>query len=178
MKKIDVLIGSLVYAVYMILSCVIIMVAEILAIKIINLFVVTDYLSLCIIRTVIYFVGVNAILAIVAYKEGHKAAFFSIPATLISGVIAAVIHLIFALLFNFEAFAAGGVKFMTALIKFGSALNSNTFMGTLDRLDFIPFFALNSLIYIGVMILFGKLGAYRRLCDRQGLKGIDPNVQE
>lgn len=171
MKKVDILVSSLVYAVYMLFSCIVIMCAEILAIKIINLFVVTDYLSLCIIRAVIYTVGVNALLAIISYREGYRAAHFSVISTAISGAMAAVMHFIFALLFNFEAFSAGGVRFITALVRFGSALNSNTFMGTLTRADFIPFFFLNSLIYVAIMIAFGKLGEYKRLADREDLTG-------
>ena len=169
MKKIDILVSSLVYAVYMLLSCVVIMCAEILTIKIINLFVVTDYLSLCIIRAVIYTVGVNALLATVSYREGYRAAHFPVISTAASAAIATVMHFIFALLFNFEAFSAGGVRFITALVRFGGALNSNTFMGTLTRADFIPFFLVNSLFYIAVMIAFGKLGEHKRLTDREKL---------
>ena len=173
MKKIDILVSSLVYAVYMLLSCVIIMCAEILAIKIINLFVVTDYYSLCIIRAVIYTLGVNALLAIISYREGYRSAYFPILQTVISGTIASLLHFVFALLFNFEAFCAGGVRFITALVRFASKLNSNTFMGTLDRFDFIPFFFINAAVYIAIMIAFGKLGEYKRLADREDLTSND-----
>ena len=168
-KKIDILVSSLVYAVYMLLSCLIIMCAEILAIKIINLFVVTDYYSLCITRAVIYTLGVNALLAIISYREGYRTASFPILQTVISGIIASLLHFIFALLFSFEAFCAGGVKFITALVRFGSKLNSNTFMGELDRFDFIPFFFINAAIYIAIIIVFGKLGESQRLYDREEL---------
>ena len=171
MKKVDILVSSLVYAVYMIISCLVIMCAEILAIKIINLFVVTQYFELCVIRAVIYTLGVNALLAIISYREGYRAASFSIVGTAISGAIATLIHFVFALLFSFEAFCAGGVRFITALVRFGSSLNSNTFMGTLTRVDFIPFFFINSLVYVALMISFGKLGQYKRLADREDLLG-------
>ncbi len=171
MKKVDILVSSIVYAVYMLLSCLVIMCAEILAIKIINLFVVTDYLSLCIIRAAIYTIGVNALLAIISYREGYRSAHFSVIGTAVSGAVASILHFIFALLFNFEAFSSGGVRFITALIRFGSSLNSNTFMGTLTRVDFIPFFFINALVYIAVMIGFGKLGEYKRLADREDLTG-------
>ena len=177
MKKIDILVSSLVYAVYMLISCVIVMCAEILAVKIVNLFVVTEFFSLTVIRTLLYTVGVNALLAVISYREGYKTAYFSIPETLISGAIATLLHLVFALLFNFEAFSAGGVRSITALIRFGSDLNSNALTSSLTRLDFIPFFLLNSLVYIGIMIGFGKLGQYKRLADREELLGTDSEEQ-
>ena len=177
MKKIDILVSSLVYAVYMLISCVIVMCAEILAVKIVNLFVVTEYFSLTVIRALLYTVGVNALLAVISYREGYKTAYFSIPETLISGAIATLLHLVFALLSNFEAFSAGGVRSITALIRFGSDLNSNALTSSLTRLDFIPFFLLNSLVYIGIMIGFGKLGQYKRLADREELLGTDSEEQ-
>ena len=177
MKKIDILVSSLVYAVYMLISCVIVMCAEILAVKIVNLFVVTEYFSLTVIRALLYTVGVNALLAVISYREGYKTAYFSIPETLISGAIATLLHLVFALLFNFEAFSAGGVRSITALIRFGSDLNSNALTSSLTRLDFIPFFLLNSLVYIGTIIGFGKLGQYKRLADREELLGTDSEEQ-
>lgn len=177
MKKIDILASSLVYAVYMLISCVIVMCAEILAVKIINLFVVTEYFSLTVIRAILYTVGVNALLAIISYREGYKTAYFSIPETLMSGAIATLLHLVFALLFNFEAFSAGGVKSITALIRFGADLNSNALTSSLTRLDFIPFFLLNSLVYIGIMIGFGKLGEHMRLADREELIGTNTSKQ-
>ena len=177
MKKIDILVSSLVYAVYMLISCVIVMCAEILAVKIVNLFVVTEYFSLTVIRALLYTVGVNALLAVISYREGYKTAYFSIPETLISGAIATLLHLVFALLFNFEAFSAGGVRSITALIRFGSDLNSNALTSSLTRLDFIPFFLLNSLVYIGIMIGFGKLGQYKRIADREELLGTDSEEQ-
>lgn len=177
MKKVDILISSLVYAVYMIISCLVIMFAEMLAIKIVNLFVVTQYFELCVIRTVIYTVGVCTLLAIISYREGYRAASFSIIETAISGAIASLIHFVFALLFSFEAFCAGGVRFITALVRFGSSLNSNTFMGTLSRVDFVPFFFINSFIYVALMIAFGKLGQHKRLADREELLGKNTSEQ-
>lgn len=169
MKKADIFINSLIYTTYMLLSCVVVMFAEMLAVKVINLFVGVDYLALCVIRAVIYTLGVNAILAIAAFREGYKAAVASPIPTLISGLLATVLHLIFSLIFNFAAFVSGGVRSITAIVKFGSSLNSPTFSGEIGRLDFVPFFVINALIYIGVMIIFNKLGAARRHSDRDGL---------
>ena len=171
MKKGDILFGTVICSVYMLVSCIVMMFAEMLAIKIINLFVGLSPLSLCIVRAIIYTVGVNAILAIVSYREGYRSASFSVVGTLISGALASFLHFLFSLLFSFEAFCSGGVKFITALVKFGSSLNSESFSGSLSRFDCIPFFFLNAFVYIAVVIIFGRLGARSRLSDREELTG-------
>ena len=180
MKKlsVDILFGGIVYAVYMLISCIVIMFAEILAVKVVNLFIVTEYHLLTVIRAVIYTVGVCAILAVIAYREGYKAARFSIPVAAISGAAASVMHFLFALLFNFEAFSSGGVKFITALFKFGSKLNNNSLTESLTRVDFIPFFFLVSLLYVGIMIGFGKIGEFMRMASRQELTGSYDEADE
>ncbi len=176
MKKSEVMISSLVYLIYMVVSCIAIMIAEILILKVVNLFIVPSSLTVCVLRALIYTIGVNALFAIVSYREGYRAAYFPVVSTLIASVCATIIHFIYALLFGFEAFAAGGVKFISALIKFGSSLNSPTFFGKLERIDMIPFFFINSLIYIAVIIIFGKIGEKMRLRDRKGLAGIDDQI--
>ena len=169
MKKADILVNTLVYAFYMFISCVVIMLAEILTVKVVNLFVVTEYYELTVLRAVVYTVGVNAVLGLIAYKEGYRAARYPILETLVSGFLASLLHALVSLLFHFEAFCAGGVKFITALLHYGRDLTVNTLMDELGALDFLPVFLVNSLVYIGLMILLGKLGEYKRLADREDL---------
>ena len=75
----------------------------------------------------------------------------------------------FCLLFSFNPFCAGGVKFITALIKFGTALSSSAFIGQLYRIDYIPFFFATALLYCVLMAIFKKMGASARLLDRAEL---------
>jgi len=173
MKKTDVLVNSIVYAVYMILSCIVVMFAEMLVIKVVNVLVEIDYFELCIIRAVIYTLGVNALLAIISFREGYRAAYFSIPGAAISASLASLMHFLFALLFSFEAFASGGVRFISALVQFGTRLNLGGFTGKLDTIKTIPFFFLFALIYVLVIITFGKLGERKRLTSRIELTGSE-----
>lgn len=165
-KTIDVLINSLLYSLYMFLSCLVVMFAEILAVKVVNLFVVTDLYSLCILRAVVYTVGVNGILGIISFREGFKNAKATPVATAISGVIATIFYGVFCLLFSFEAFCAGGARSIAILAKFGESINSPVFKGTLDRFDIIPYFFMNAAIYIAVMIVLNVVGAHKRKLDR------------
>ncbi len=173
MRKTDILFNSVVYAVYMIVSCIVIMFAEILTVKIVNLFIDPSALTECVICALVYTVGVSALLAIVSYKEGYRAAHYSCTGTLISGAIASILHFLFALLFSFQAFIAGGVRFATALVKLGTHIRPSSLTDDIKITDMIPFFFIYSLIYIAVMTVFGKIGERNRLRDRRSLTGND-----
>ena len=176
MKKTDVFVNSLVYAAYMLISCIIVMIAETLITKIIGSFFLLTPFALCVIRAVIYTISVPALLGVLAYREGYRAAYFSAAGTAISGGIAAVMHLVFAMLFSFEAFASGGVKFVAALIKFGEKLNLKSFSGKLLLTDSILYFFIFAILYVAVMILCGKLGQRARIKSRKELTGSDTTV--
>ncbi|MBQ8408375.1 MAG: hypothetical protein IJY39_05865 [Clostridia bacterium] len=169
MKKLDVILDALLYAFYMFAACLVMMVAEAGIIRVLTLCFEIDYFVLCVIRAVIYTVGVNVILSLTAYREGYKAAQASVIGTLISGVIATCLHFMLCLLFSFEAFCAGGVKFITAIVKFGPSLSDSSFIGQLYRIDFFAVFFVNSLVYCVLMAAFKKIGAQKRLVDRQEL---------
>ena len=163
------LIDAPIYALYMLGSCIACMFAEMLIVKVLTLLFAIDYYTLCIIRTVIYSLGVNAILCILAYREGYKSAESSPVFTIISGFLATAIHFPFALLFGFEAFCAGGVRFITALVKFGPYLASSSFIGELHWLDFTPVFFINGFVYCVLMAVAKHIGKNRRLLDREAL---------
>jgi hypothetical protein len=156
----------------MLISCLVVMFAEMLAVKVVNLFVVTNYFELCIIRAVIYTLGVNALLAVIAFYEGYRDAKAHPVSVAASGVIATLIHSLFALLFNFEAFCAGGVRSIAALVKFGKAIDSELFIGTLTKRDLVIFFFINSAIYISVMIVANIFGARYRQKERQRMNVV------
>lgn len=178
MKKQYFFIDALLYAFYMLVSCITVMFAEMLIVKVLSLLFPISYFALCIIRAAIYTLGVNAILAIIAFREGYKAAYCSVIFTLISGAIATVIHSLFALLFSFEAFSAGGVRSITALVNFGSALESSAALAKLDLLDYVAVFFINGLIYCTVMASAKFIGAKRRIADRAMLNIVTPEAVE
>ncbi len=165
----DIAINSLLYAIYMLVSCVAVMFAEMLAVKIVDLFIVVDYFWLCVIRAVIYTLCVNALLAAISFYEGFRSAEAAPAATAISAAFASVLHCIFALLFSFDHFCAGGVRSIAILVKFGTEINSPLFDGTLSRFEIIPFFFINSAVYIAVMVAANALGAKKRRLQRQSM---------
>ena len=168
-KFTDHLISSLLYSVYMLFSCIVVMFAEIIAVKAVNLFIVVDNLTLCIIRVVVYFIGVNAILAIVSFREGYKSPSRSVLSHTLAAVVAVIWHFIPSLLFNFAAICSGEVRFIAILAKFGKKVASPTFAGTLDASDCIPYFFIIGAIHVTVMVASGYIGAKIRMRDRAAL---------
>lgn len=170
-KIFDVVVDSLIYLLSMLAACLVCMCAEILLVKIVDVCVAIDYFTLCIIRTVIYTLGVNATLSAIAYRDGYKSAKCSIIGTFISCALASVVHFLFSLLFGFEAFCAGGVRFITGLVQFGTSLSASSMIAGLHLADFVAVFFINSLVYCILMTAFKKVGERRRLIDREQLTG-------
>ncbi len=179
-KKIDILIDGGLFAFYMFGAALVSLLAEMLIVRVITLFVGMDYFTLCLLRAVIYTVSVNVILGTVSYRSGYKSAAWQPVATAVSGLLALIPLFLFCLLFSFEAFCAGGVKFLTAIIKFGPSLSLDSFEGTLNRFDCIPYFFLNGILSTAVMVIARKPGADKRILDRAELtkESLQTNEQD
>jgi hypothetical protein len=175
---IDSLIMAPIYAFFMVISCAVVMFAEMLILRVLDLTVVMNATTVGLVRAIIYTVGVCAVLAIASYREGYHAAGYSIPETLLSGILGAVIHFLFALLFNFEAFCAGAVKFVSALLKYGSYLNVKDAVVELFRYDCIIVFVIYGVIYALLITFFKRLGAMKRIVDRKELTSSEKTPSE
>ena len=173
MKKLDVIIDSAIYALYFFFSCLVCMIAEWFASRVITLFVGISPFALSLVRVVIYTVGVCTVLGIALYKEGYRSAHSHIGETALSVALSSVVYFLFCLLFSFEAFCAGGVKYVTLLFKYGSDLTVAQTESGLTRLDPIGVFFLHILIYGIVMALCKYLGACKRRDDRRGIKTVE-----
>ena len=108
-----------IYFLYIFGSCILVMLAEALLVSVIEKFVVLPYSVLTIIRIVIYTPGVTAILAVLGYYEGYREGVCPLGETIGGGVLATVLHLLFAMLFKFQGFVSGGVRFTAGLLHNG-----------------------------------------------------------
>ena len=169
MKKQAILIDASIYALFMFMSCLVTLFAEILITKVVNnLFVMTPF-SLCVLRVFIYSGGVLAILGIISFKEGYKTLECSVSSSLISGGIAVVIHFFFSLLFSFDAFCSGPVVFVSALMKYGTGLTYDQFKNGIERFDCMSVFFVYGLVYVLFMLGMKYVGVKRRIHDRDEL---------
>ena len=169
MKK-NIGINGLFYFLYVFGSCFIVMLAESLFINVVEKFVALPYPVLTVIRIVIYTVGVVAILAVAGYKEGYREAYCSVGGTLVSGGIASVIHLIFAMLFHYQGFVSGGVRFTAGLVFNGWDVTYDSLINDTPYWGFLATYAAYALLYVAVLTLSKYLGAQKRIMDRAELR--------
>ena len=170
MKLKNAALNLLVYFLYFFGSCVLVMLAEALLISVLEKFVVIPYPALTVIRIVVYTAGVPAILGVLGYFEGYREAACPMGDTVAGGVMAAILHLIFAMLFKFEGFVSGAVRFTAGLLYNGSAITYDSLINKTPYALFLLVFAVYSLLYIGILTVAKYFGAQKRIIDRAELR--------
>ena len=153
MKK-NICINGFFYFLYFFGSCFVVMLAEALFINVVEKFIALPYPVLTVMRIVIYTAGVVAILAVAGYKEGYREASCHVGATIASGAIATVLHLLFAMLFHYQGFVSGSVRFTAGLVFNGWDVT----------------YAAYALLYVAALTLSKYLGAQKRILDRAELR--------
>ena len=170
MKLKNIALDLLIYFLYFLGSCILVMLAEALLVSIIEKFVAIPYPVLTVIRIIIYTAGVPALLGCLGYFEGYREAFCSVSETVVSGVLASVLHLIFAMLFKFQAFVSGSVRFTAGLLHNGWKITYDSLINKTPYSLFLLTFVGYSLLYIGVLTVAKYLGTQKRVIDRAELR--------
>ena len=177
MKK-NIGINGFFYFLYIFGSCILAMIVESFFLKVVDKFVLLPYPVVTLIRVVIYTAGVVAILAVAAHKEGYRESFCSVGGTIASGAIATVIHLIFAMLFHFQGFVSGSVRFTAGLIFNGQSVTAETLVNGTPYWGFLAVFAAYAVLHVATLTLAKYLGAQQRIIDRAELrKGEDAHAE-
>ena len=170
MKVKNVALNTVVYFFYTFGSCILVMLAEAMLISFLEKLVALPYPVLTVIRIVVYTLGVTALVAVLGYFEGYREAECSVPEVLISGVTAGVLHLIFAMLFKFQGFVSGAVRFAAGLIYNGWDITYDSLINDTPYSLFLLTFALYALLYIGALCIAKYFGAQKRIVDRADLR--------
>ncbi len=166
MKLRGLALNSLFYFLYMLGGCFVIMLAETLLVYIIDRFVLIPYLVLTILRIVIYTVGVTAILAAAGYYEGYREESCHVGETVVSGILAMIPHLLFAMLFKFQDIVSGAVRFTAGLLYNGRSVNADNLLNETPYAYFLLTFVAYGLLYIAALTVAKYIGANRRIMDR------------
>lgn len=174
MKLRNAALNLLVYFLYVFGSCVLVMLAEALLISVLEKFVFIPYPVLTIIRIFVYTAGVPAILGVLGYYEGYREAECVVSETIVGGILASVLHLIFAMLFKFEGFVSGAVRFTAGLIANGWTITYDTLLNKTPYALFLLVFAAYSMLYIAVIAVTKYFGAQKRIIDRAELRKNEP----
>lgn len=160
------------YAIYFSVSCALVMLVESMLVFFLDKLIEIPYFALTWLRLLLYTAGVSALVGYLGYKEGYrKPEDDSIVETVLSGLLATLIpHLIFAVLFRYQSFIAGGVRYAVGLILHGKEVTAeNMSLSWESFLMFLFVFLAYGLIYVGILTICKHMGAKRRLMDRQDL---------
>ena len=170
MKIRNLALNFLIYFLYFFGSCILVMLGEALFVSVLEKFVAIPYPVLTIIRIVIYTAGIPALLGFLGYSEGYREAECPVAETIVSGVLASVLHLIFAMLFKFQAFVSGAVRFTAGLLHNGMTISYDALINKTPYGMFLLVFAVYSLLYIVTLTVCKYFGAQKRVIDRGELR--------
>jgi hypothetical protein len=178
MMKKNIGINGLFYFLYIFGSCFIVMLAESLFINVVEKFVALPYPVLTVIRIVIYTAGVVAILAVAGRQEGYREGFCFVGGTVASGAIATVIHLLFSMLFHYQGFVSGSVRFTAGLVFNGWGVTYDSLINDTPYWGFLATYAAYAVLYVAVFTLAKYLGAQKRIMDRAELRRGEDTREE
>lgn len=164
-------VNSLIYFLYFFGACFVTMLAESLLLKIIDNFAIISYFAQSIVRVIVYTLAVPAIIALLGYFEGYRDADGNTVSTAISCALALVWHVLFAMLFNFQAFVTGGVRFMAGLIHNGSSITYESMIEKTPYSLFLIMFLAYGVLYGALIVGFKYYGAKKRMQSRRELMG-------
>ena len=178
MKKFrQILLDAVIYFIYFALSCILAMLAEALLLKVVDRFVVLSYFAQTVIRLAVYSLSIPALVGAAGYLEGYREAEQHAGMTLASGILATLVpHLLYALLFHFRQFCAGGVPFLVGLLRDGTALTPDSIVFNDIRTAglFIGVFIGYGILYTAVLIGTRYIGIRRRHAQRADM-GFTPD---
>ena len=177
MKK-NICINGFFYFLYFFGSCFIVMLAEALFINVVEKFIALPYPVLTVMRIVIYTAGVTAILAVAGRQEGYREASCHVGATIASGAIATVLHLLFAMLFHYQGFVSGAVRFTAGLVFNGWGVTYDSLINDTPYWGFLATYAAYALLYVAALTLSKYLGAQKRILDRADLRKGEDTAEE
>ena len=155
---------------YLVGACLITMLAEALISYIINHVVVLPYAALTVIRIVIYSIGVTALMGVIGYYEGYREAYCSVGESLTGMLLAAIPHLLLAMLFRFQGFISGAVRFTAGLLHNGWGITYDRLINETPYGLFLLIFAAYAVLYAATFTVAKYLGAQRRVIDRANLR--------
>ncbi len=140
-----------------------------LIIKAIDLFVEVDFFAEAIIRLFVSVLTVSGISGAVCYLVAYRSASFNASLFLGNFSISVLIQLAFSLLLKFAKFIAGGTLYLAGLFEHGRGFTATEDIEFIGLIDYLLAFFILSLITALTSIVCGKIGAKKRLKDREDL---------
>ncbi len=160
------LVTSLIYFLYLFSACFLVMLIESFLVFVLNKLVVLTYFSLTVIRVVVYTPCVIALVGVFGYAEGYKEEYFSVKDIVLPYLPAAILHLLFAMLFKFQPFVAGSVRFTAGLIANGTDITYDSLLNQTTYATFLWVFFAYSVVYCLTLLIAKYFGMQKRIMVR------------
>ncbi len=158
------------YICYLLGACILTMLVEAMMVFFIDHVVLLSYPVLTLIRIVIYSIGVPAILGVLGYYEGYREAECAAGETTGAFALALIVHLLLAMLFKFQGFISGAVRFTAGFIHNQWSITQETLVEKTPYSLFLTVFLAYSILYFAILLLCKYFGAQKRVCDRAELR--------
>ena len=159
------------YICYLLGACILTMLVEAMLVFFIDHVVLLSYPVLTIIRIVIYSLGIPAVLGLLGYYEGYREAECAKGELVGAYVLATLFHLLLSMLFKFQGFISGAVRFTAGLIHNQWSITQESLVEKTPYSLFLMVFLGYSILYLTVLLLSKYFGAQKRVCDRAELRG-------
>lgn len=151
----------------LLLSCLLTLAISPLAERIVNIFIVVDYFCAVIIRLVASLLTVMGVFGALSYLLSYKTAEFRASRAVAEFTIATLVQLALSLLFKFSTFISGGVIYLAGIFEHGSYFDDTSKLEYIGIFDYLPAFFIFSALYLLAYVVCGRIGAAKRLKDRE-----------
>ena len=159
-----------VYLCYLLGACILTMLIEAMFVFFLDHLVLLSYPVLTIIRIVIYSVGIPAIIGFLGSYEGYREMDCTMGESLVAFIAACIIHLLFAMLFKFQGFISGAVRFTAGFIHNGWDITQVNLVEKTPYSLFLLVFSGYAVLYGTVLIICKFFGSKKHIMDRAELR--------
>lgn len=170
MKKSDIILDSIVQAVFLIVACVLSALISYLLTYILNRFDVLTTVFFAVFRAVVITVGTVGFLFLFRYRAAYHTDRYSRQYLWLTGGISVVFHLAVSLIFSFSPLVSGSPLYIASLIQFGANLTTEDYGRVSVGWSILAAVVL-ALLYLLVMDFAARLGSQKRKIDRCRLTG-------
>ncbi len=147
----DIAIDSLLYLCYTVASCVTASVLNYVVLFALDKFIEVAYFPRIIISACVYSVVIAVLLGFLGFKTGYREASASVGDSFLSYIPVLIVHMLLCLLFRFNGFIAGPVKFIYGIIRFGGSLTDAEQLASLSAVVYIPVFLIFSVVCAAIL---------------------------
>lgn len=175
MKNKDIVANAAADLVFTLLSCVFAAIFSTMIVKLVNKFVQLSFISNAGLKTVALLIFAAFFLVFLSYKHGYHCVCFDKVGTVISALLAALVHFILSLSTLFSPWVSGATKPLSGFIRYGTNYMSESQTKNIPMMTLVMTGLVVALIYVGLVVLGTHLGTKKRLADRAELTGEKTN---